>query len=446
MTLREKLKALKAKQQTVAARLSELAKHEESRDLTEEELKEVDKLASESDSNKAEIAAIERRIAAYDDAAATQDDEGRARRKTKPTSTVEVSEPNFVKDPKKGFKSVREYTAAVIAATVDRKVDERLVHLSASRIEAAAGGDEQSTFADPYGGFFIPTGLAPGVLQIDPEPDPMAGRTMMVPMDAPKVEFNARVDKNHTSSVSGGFTVTRRPEANDAQSSRGKFEQVKLSADSLFGLAYATEELLNDSPSSFAAIIQAGFQEQFTSHLIDERLNGNGVGMFEGIRNSGAMITVAKETAQPAGTIVVENLYKMRARCWRYANAVWLVNHDCLPQLFALNTGVTDAPRLMQTLGTDVPDLLLGRPLIFTEYAESIGSAGDIVLANWSQYLEGVYQPMQSAESVHVRFIPHERVFKFWIRNAGASWWKTALTPKKGANTLSPFVQLGARA
>ena len=40
--------------------------------------------------------------------------------------------------------------------------------------------------------------------------------------------------------------------------------------------------------------------------------------------------------------------------------------------------------------------------------------------------------------------LEHERVFKFWIRNAGAPWWSSALTPKKGADTLSPFVVIAA--
>ena len=47
---------------------------------------------------------------------------------------------------------------------------------------------------------------------------------------------------------------------------------------------------------------------------------------------------------------------------------------------------------------------------------------------------------------MHVRFENHEQVFKFWTENAGAPWWRSALTPKNGANTLSPFVTLAARA
>jgi hypothetical protein len=46
---------------------------------------------------------------------------------------------------------------------------------------------------------------------------------------------------------------------------------------------------------------------------------------------------------------------------------------------------------------------------------------------------------------MHVRFVNHERAFKFWTRNAGAPWWRSALTPHKGSATLSPFVTLAER-
>jgi hypothetical protein len=89
--------------------------------------------------------------------------------------------------------------------------------------------------------------------------------------------------------------------------------------------------------------------------------------------------------------------------------------------------------------------MLLGRPLYFTEYTQTLGTAGDVILVNWSQFLEGNYQPMQSAESIHVRFVNHERTFKFWLRNAGQPWWRSALTPIYSSSLLSPFVAVAAR-
>jgi len=47
---------------------------------------------------------------------------------------------------------------------------------------------------------------------------------------------------------------------------------------------------------------------------------------------------------------------------------------------------------------------------------------------------------------VHVRFIEGEEVFRAEVRNDGKPWWNTAMTPKNGGATLSPFVTIAARA
>src|SRR5690606_34274109 len=130
-----------------------------------------------------------------------------------------------------------------------------------------------------------------------------------------------------------------------------------------------------------------------------------------------------------------------------YGNAIWLANHDTLPQLMLMNQAIgTGGAVVWQPSAREgEPELLLGRPIVFTEFTKTIGDAGDIVLGNWSQYLEGTLTPMQQAESMHVRFENHERTFKFWVENDGRCWWRSPLTPKNSAATLSPFVTLAAR-
>jgi HK97 family phage major capsid protein len=358
---------------------------------------------------------------------------------------VRQVEDHAERDPARGFRTPREFLLAVMDAThAGRIEDRRLMPLAA----LAAGSDEQGEYSDPYGGFIVPEAFSPNLLTTMADADPMAGRVTQVPMTAPVVHINARVDKNHSSSVSGGLTVARREETGAPTSSRMAMEQVTLKADSLFGLAYATEELLSDSPVTFAALIQAGFAEEFAAKLIDERLNGTGVGEFSGVMNSPCLVSVAKEAGQSADTIVGANVLKMRKRSWRYSEAIWLANHDTYDQLAACHIAGTngDVYLFSPARGEDVPDLLLGRPCIFTEWAKTLGDQGDLVLGTWSQFLEGTYQTLQSAESIHVRFLEHERTMKFWLRNAGAPWWRSALTPKNSTSTLSPFVVLDARA
>ena len=435
----------------------------ESRDLTAEEVTQVNALQEQIDTLRAEIEQAEAdaqhaaraaaALAALDADTFMDEPAAPPRSVAQPAAAGHITHQvdEIEKDPCRGFKSTARFLDAVRRADTAKANGGSLekVHAANPGLNylATAGSDEHGTFSDSYGGYLVPEGYSPDPKSITAESDPVAGLVTKIPMAFPKVNITARVDKTHTSSVSGGLRVYRRAEADTVASSQQSYEGIKLEANGLFGIAYATEELLTDSPISFAALLAAGFQDEFGSVILDERLNGTGVGQFLGINNSAALVSVAKESAQLATTIVYNNILNMRARVWGYGNAVWMANHDCIPQLGLLNqaVGTGGVPAWQPSAREDVPDMLFGRPLIFSEYMETLGTAGDIICANWTQYLEGVYQPLESAESIHVRFVNHERCFKFSMRNAGSPWWSSALTVKKGSNSLSPFVRLAVR-
>lgn len=352
----------------------------------------------------------------------------------------------FLDDPKRGFKTPTEFLMTVKDAAENGRTDDaRLKSLVITGRSMTAGSDEQSTTSNPYGGFLIPTGYSPNVLSVTAPMDPLANLVNRVPMNAPTLPFNARVDKNHATSVSGGFVVYRRAETQAVSSSRQSYEQVTLNAQSLMGLAYSSEELLNRSPISFVTLIEAGMRTEFPAKLMKERISGTGVGQFEGVLNSPALISVAAEAGQAASTITFQNVIKMSARCWGYGQAVWLANYNTRVQLRSLvqniGTGGVQVPLFTTDGGVERLD---GRPIYFTEFCPALGTVGDLLLCNWSEYLEGTLQGLQSAESMHVRFETHERTFKFWMENDGRGWWRSALTPFAG-DTLSPFVALATR-
>lgn len=387
---------------------------------------------------------------------------------------VHVGASRAEQDPRKGFRSSREFLVAAMdnAGLRDRAdADERLRPLAIfdkddrqaggelafllpeaftpASLRAAAGADEQGAYADPYGGYTVPRSTLPGLLQIGVDADPTAGRTQPVPMSTPVVDIHARTDKDHRTSVSGGFTVARRAETAAAAASRGQTEMITLKASSLFGLAYATEEILSDSAISFAAMIDSGFRSQFPAHMLSEKIRGTGAGEFLGVLNSPAKIEVAAEGGQAADSILAENVINMEARAW--GNPIWMATPGAKPQLRKLGLVIDNGTAggvislYQPSLQAGLPDMLLGKPIFYSEFCSKLGDVGDIMLVDWSQYLEGLFQPLQSAESVHVRFVNHERTFKFWLRNAGAPWWRSALTPHKGDDTLSPIVTLAAR-
>lgn len=315
--------------------------------------------------------------------------------------------------------------------------------------KATVGSDEQGEYSNPYGGFGGPKTLLPGMLSVGFEGDPTDGRTTQLPMQTPTVEMVARTDKNHTTSVSGGFTTTRTAETVPAASSRSEMEKVTLKATARVLLFYTSWELLQDNPQLVAELLSRSVPEQFAADILREKLYGLGGGQYTGAVNADCTVTMTRDTSS---RILGTDVVAMASRCWGYPRAIWIANHDCRAELLRAGLAAYDAQAATPLTGAGAmyqpslqdgfPDMLLGRPIFYSEYAKTLGTSGDLFLGDWSQYLEGVYQPLRTAESMHVRFVNRETAFQIWRRDAGAPWWRSALTPNQSATTLSPFVKL----
>jgi HK97 family phage major capsid protein len=461
--LRQKFAALRTKAQALLA-----AADKNTGALSAEQQTEFDGLKSQMDTLEASIKRAEDMEAAERFAPAVESRPADGSRVTSVSEGFEQDRTN------RGFRSPRQLLTAVHEAAGVRNIAQitnpalRSLAIEGDAgvegfalpfafvpegMRGAVGSDEQNTSQDRFGGFAVRETLLPSMLQVGAEADPTEGRVQNVPMESPTVKIIARTDKDHTTSVSGGLSVGRRSELAAFAATRASMERVTLTAAMLAGISYESEELISDSMLSFIAIISAGFKAEFPHRKLQEKLRGTGGDQYLGILSAlasagnGPTISIAKESGQAAGTILAQNILKMRARCWGFADAIWLSNHATYPQLrtMVLPAGVGGQLMYQPTLIDGRPDTLEGRPIFYSEYPSALGTQGDLMLVNMTQYLEGIYQPMEFASSVHVRFETHEQTFKFWERNAGAPWWRAPLTPHKGADTLSPFVVLDNR-
>ena len=129
--------------------------------------------------------------------------------------------------------------------------------------------------------------------------------------------------------------------------------------------------------------------------------------------------------------------------------AVWLINQDVEPQLFTMTLGVGSGG-----VATYMPPgglsgkpfaTLMGRPVMPVEWCPTLGTVGDIVLADLSQYVTINKGGLDSAMSIHLRFDYDEMAFRFIFRVDGQPWWSSALTPFKGSNSQSCFIVLQTR-
>jgi HK97 family phage major capsid protein len=161
-------------------------------------------------------------------------------------------------------------------------------------------------------------------------------------------------------------------------------------------------------------------------------------------------VSVAKETNQAAATINTKNLSKMWARLPASSkkNAAWLINVDCEPQLDELTLPAGTAGLQPRFVTYDDAGVLRikGRPVIQVEYAETVGTVGDIALVDLSRYRLIRKGGVEQASSMHVYFAQGEQAFRAFYRVDGQPVPRAAMTPFKGSGTLSPFVVLDTRA
>lgn len=109
----------------------------------------------------------------------------------------------------------------------------------------------------------------------------------------------------------------------------------------------------------------------------------------------------------------------------------------------AVGTGGNAIPVLSEASGEWK---ILTRPVIFTEKTEAVGTVGDIILADLSQYVVGLKSGLRFDQSIHVHFATDELLARLIERHDGQPLWDSALTLEDGSTTVSPFVTLEERA
>jgi HK97 family phage major capsid protein len=249
----------------------------------------------------------------------------------------------------------------------------------------------------------------------------------------------------------GGVQVFRRAEAETVTAKKPKLGKLDLRLEDIMGLAYLTDRATRDA-RSLAEIVSKSFASEFAFKIDDEIFRGTGAGQCLGIYPGGALgsstVQQAKEGGpQTADTVVAANVQKMYAHMPSrlLGGAEWLIGNEVWPQLFGMNQA--NMPVFMPgvNLASAPFGMLLGRPITPIEQASAIGDLGDITFANLGEYIVIEKDGLQTAESMHVRFLFGENTLRFTYRINGVPAWKAKVTPYKGAFDLSPFIGLEAR-
>ena len=358
-----------------------------------------------------------------------------------------------VPDDAKPFKSMGEQTFQIIKAALHPQyADPRLEKYNQVRIAAMkATGMYEGGLAE--GGAFLQTEFSNQLMERTYATGQVLGRVQAQPIAANANSYSALLIKETsraTGSRYGGLRVYRTGEGGTITSSRPEFDRKEFRPYKLAALCYQTDELVQDAVA-LEGHVRRLFPLEAAFVMENELFRGTGAGQTTGILNATATVSISKETGQAAATIVTENISKMWARLWgaSRANAVWYYNQDIEPVLDSLfipagTSGLT--PQHIITYGQNGDMRIKGRSAVPVEYCSSLGTVGDLILADFTQYLGVTKGEMRTDSSIHVQFTTDEMALRFIWRWAADPLWRTALVPANGTNNLSPFVTLATRA
>ena len=411
--------------------------------LTDEEVTKSEKLIESHDSNLKRAELLERREER--EKAALGNEPG-------PVAPMQITQPK----EEKSLYPLGEFMQAVAIncgkTSLRGRVPQRVERRAAAMIEGRATGLSEGIAAD--GGFLVGTDMASGLLKNAYDTGLLASRCRQIPISSGSngVKMNGLDETSRADGSRGaGIVAYWKAEAAQKTATKPKFRQVELDLKKLIGLMWATDELLQDA-AALGAVASQGFGDEFGFKIDDALIKGLGAGMPLGILVSGALVTVAKEAAQPNTTIVSQNVMKMYSRMFpsSIANSVFHINQDCWPQIFqmSLAVGTGGAPVFVPPGGLSQAPFgtLFGRPIVPLEQNATLGAVGDIILADWSHYLLATKGGIDSASSIHLKFDYDETVFRWVLRIDGQPDMAAPMTPYTGgANTLSAFVTLAGR-
>jgi HK97 family phage major capsid protein len=361
---------------------------------------------------------------------------------TEPVRTAGVRIEVVTAEEDRPFKSLAEQCSAVkdFYISMGRTVHSRIKGLNAKAIQGAS----ESVPTD--GGILLEPTITPTVLMPIHEEGVFSADVSKLPVQANSNSgWINGVDETDRANGSrwGGVRGYRLAEGATVTKSKPKFRRIQWELKKYGALVYDTNELLKDA-GQFNAVAQKACREEISFMLNDDIFEGIGVSGAQGVMQSGALISVARDTTALIKGVDISAMWQ-RLALRSKAKSKWYVNSECAPQLDAL-FAVGSTTVLFPYAGYTKEGVrtLYGRPVVETEFNAALNTTGDILLADMSEYLLWEKGGVDYQTSMHVEFLTDQEVLRFIYRADGQTALASAITPFKGTLTHSPFVVLGS--
>lgn len=223
-----------------------------------------------------------------------------------------------------------------------------------------------------------------------------------------------------------------------------------------------SNDLIDDAPLVEDLLTYAAHQEIMYA-VTDVMLNGKGEASPLGILNAPATVSVTRNTGSAIKYQDIDDMWsKLWGPCRR--NAVWHCTDSVIDAIDQVATAFNWPESMYQPSGsTSCPyPMIKGRPVITVETLPAVGTFGDLVVADWTQYAICVHVPdvadpgptmelafgspsmgIEQSFTGHKNFNTDESIYRFKARLDGKPLWAQKVTLADGSGQQNgPFVAL----
>ena len=402
----------------------------EDRDLTAEEQASFDKLKADSDGLATRIA---RAGGLLETQAGLVASVGAVSRHQRPQRGPEA---------KTKFESLGEFMSAVRFSPNDQRLD---------FVEGVGeGGDitgEMRMDNNTTGGFMVPNEFRSTIMSVPAQSALVRPRATIIPAgDQPDAGLTmGALDQsgNAPGNMFGGMTFQWIGEGDLKPETLAALRDVTLTPHEIAGFITVTDKLLRNWQGA-ASFLETQMRAGIAAAEDYAFLRGDGVKKPLGVINAGATKFVNRTTANKvtyADLVAMEAVALMRGE----SGLVWSMPQGVLPQLRLM----TDPEGHYIWVGSTAEGAansgyagtLLGYPVRWNNRAPLLGGKGDVILADWSQYLIKDGAGPFVAASEHVLFTSNKTVIKIFWNTDGTPWLTKPIQEENGYE-VSPFVGL----
>lgn len=297
------------------------------------------------------------------------------------------------------------------------------------------------------GGFLVPTSFEPNVMRAAAENAIARPRATVIPVSGRSIQVPTL---DHTTapaagdtSFFGGVVMRWTEEAASVTETEPRFKQLELVPHELSGYSLVSNTLLADSPQGLEALLTEIFGGAIAWYEDFNFIRGDGVGKPLGAVLTSAAWTkaITRNTANQVKLTDCATMIAALLPGWTPERCTFLCSPTALAQIIQISDtagNIIWIPNAREKF----PMSLFGIPLMVTEKLPALGTARDVCLIDWKQYLVADKPGIVIAYSEHFKFQNNQSAWRVVKRVDGQPWVRSTITLSDATSTVSPFVYL----